>query len=486
MTYTPAKADQFIRENKHLLRSEYRLNYHLMSEFGWMNDPNGFIQYKGEYHLFYQHYPYRPEWGPMHWGHAVSRDLIRWNYLPVALAPDKPFDRDGCFSGSAIEKDGALYLMYTGHIMTGPDPKNDYYQIQNLAVSEDGVRFRKVDDNPVIGLSHIPPGASRKDFRDPKVFRRDGRYYAVLGSNDGQGNGQILLYRSEDLIRWAFVCVMAKSDGNMGDNWECPDFFELDGLDVLMFSPQRMPPQGRDYRNLHSTVYMWGRWNAVDETFQAEGYAPMDQGFDFYAPQSTLDDRGRRIVVAWMDTWETEIPTQNGHYWAGALTLPREMVRKGGKVLFKPVQEIERYRGELFQIRDLILDGETELAAGGDSYELEAVFEARDAERFGLKLRVGENEQTVLSYSTVDGVFCLDRNLSGIGPKGVRETEVPLCDGKLLLRAFVDRSSVEVFLQDGEKVMTARIYPGERSLGIRAFAEGRCSLASLKKWDLRI
>jgi sucrose-6-phosphate hydrolase len=482
MNYTLEKANRFIGENKHLLREEYRLGYHLMGEFGWINDPNGFVQYKGQYHLFYQHYPYLPQWGPMHWGHAVSDDLIAWNYLPVALAPDREYDRDGCFSGSAIEKDGALYLMYTGHVMTGPDKDKDYFQTQHIAVSEDGVQFRKYEGNPVIGLPQIPEGASGKDFRDPKVFERDGRYYVVLGSNDGNGNGQILLYRSGNLIDWTFVRVLARSEGEMGDNWECPDFFPLGGRDILMLSPQRMPAQGLDYHNLHSTVYMWGRWNAADESFAPEGYAPVDYGFDYYAPQSTLDDKGRRIIIAWMDMWETDMPTQRGHYWAGAMTLPREMIELDGKIVFRPAEEIENYRGARFDVSGLIVNGETVLETEGDRYELEAEFEVRDAQRFGLKLRVGEGEETVLSYSAAEEIFRLDRNKAGIGPKGIRETHVPLKDGKLRLRAFVDRSSVEVFLQDGEKVMTARIYPGAGSLGIRAFAEGSCLLNRLTKW----
>lgn len=465
---------------------DYRLNYHLMGEYGWINDPNGFIQYKGVYHLFYQHYPYESKWGPMHWGHAVSRDLIKWEYEPIALAPDESYDADGCFSGSAIEKDGLLYLMYTGHVMTGADAANGQQQTQNIAVSEDGVDFRKFVHNPVIDLAQIPQGASQRDFRDPKLFERDGVYYVVLGSNDGVGNGQILLYRSANLTDWTYVGVMAKSAGEMGDNWECPDFFSIDSKDFLMFSPQRMPRQGRDYWNLHSTVYMRGRWDESSGIFYSEGYAPMDYGFDFYAPQSTEDERGRRIVVGWMDMWESDMPTQKDHEWAGAMTLPREMfVDYDGQVRFRPVEEIEQHRGELFERRDIELEREIVLDTAGDSYELEAVFTISEAtERVGVKLRVGDGEETMLSYVVKEGVFTLDRNRAGIGSGGIRETELALHGGKLKLRAFVDRSSVEVFLQDGEKVMTARIYPGSSSLGIVVFSEGKSRLDVVRKWDI--
>ncbi|MFC5467358.1 glycoside hydrolase family 32 protein [Cohnella suwonensis] len=490
MRLTTSDADRFIRENKHKLRPDYRLNYHLMSEFGWMNDPNGFVQYKGLYHLFYQHHPYEPVWGPMHWGHAVSRDLVKWEYLPVALAPDTEFDRDGCFSGSAIAKDGKLALMYTGHVVTGPDKDRDYKQSQGIAFSEDGVVFEKWEGNPVIGYDRMPEGVSRKDFRDPKVFVREGQYYAVLGSNDAKGNGLVLLYRSDDLKSWTFVNVLLESDGRFGDNWECPDLFPLGDKDVFMLSPQRMPAQGEEYRNLHSTMAVTGKFDLPSGRFRPERYAQVDHGFDFYAPQSALDEKGRRIVIGWMDMWESDMPTQrDGHGWAGAMSLPREALLKDGRIVYRPVEEIESYRGNPCRLSEFELDGERGIDAFGDSYELHAVFEAGRASAFGLKLRTGEGaggpEETVLSYRTSDGLLRLNRDRSGIGPGGERRAAIPLSDGHLALRIFVDKSSVEVFAGDGEVVMTARIYPGEASQGIKLFSEGPCRVVSFRKWDIR-
>ncbi|MGG4215693.1 glycoside hydrolase family 32 protein [Paenibacillus sp. FSL L8-0638] len=469
-----------------MLRPDYRLNYHLMAEFGWMNDPNGFIQYSGQYHLFYQHYPYKSVWGPMHWGHAVSRDLMKWDYLPVALAPDGEFDQDGCFSGSAIEQDGKLVLMYTGHVVTGPDKDQDYKQSQGIAVSEDGVTFEKWEGNPVIGYDAVPDTISRKDFRDPKVFRHEDQYYVVLGSNDAQGNGLVLLYRSEDLKSWTYVNVLAVSDGRFGDNWECPDLFPLGGRHVFMLSPQRMPAQGEAYRNLHSTMYGIGDFNAEAGTFTAEQYAQVDHGFDFYAPQSTLDDKGRRIVIGWMDMWESEMPTQQGHHWAGAMSLPREAVIDHDRLLFRPLEEVENYRCNLFEQRDILLTGEQIMETFGDSYELKAVFEfeASNTNEFGLKLRVGDEEETVLSYRPDDGLFRFNRERAGIGPGGERRVPLNLNEGRLELRIFVDKSSVEIFIGDGEYVLTGRVYPGAESTGIRAFASGKCTMASFQKWDI--
>ncbi|MCZ8522799.1 MULTISPECIES: glycoside hydrolase family 32 protein [Paenibacillus] len=484
--YTKEQADRYISDHKHEVREAYRLNYHLMPELGWMNDPNGFIHYGGAYHLFYQHYPYASVWGPMHWGHAVSRDLISWEYLPVGLAPDMPYDSGGCFSGSAVEKDGTLVLMYTGHVVTGPDKDKDYYQTQSLAVSGDGVNFVKADANPVIGLQQIPEGVSRKDFRDPKVFERDGFYYAVLGSNDGRGNGLVLLYRSQDLLTWEFAGIPAKSDGSLGDNWECPDFFRLEGRDILVMSPQRVPAQGDDYQNLHSTTYMIGDLDLAKGQFDYSLCRPVDYGFDFYAPQTASDERGRRILIGWMDMWESGMPTQDGHHWAGAMTLPREVVLLDGDLRFRPVQEIEAYRTDPYELQGTALQGELELETGGDSYELQVEFEARQASVFGVKLRTSSDEETVVAYLAAEEKLVLNRNRSGTGPGGERRTEAVLERNRLALRIFVDRSSVEVFIQGGRKVMTARIYPGEESKGIKLFSEGESFVAKLRKWDLAV
>lgn len=485
--YTLERANQFIASNKHLIRPDYRLQYHLVPEYGWMNDPNGFIYHNGEYHLFYQHYPYEPVWGPMHWGHAVSRDLIHWEYKPVALAPDGTFDRDGCFSGSAIEKDGKLMLMYTGHVVTGPDNTKDYQQAQGLAISEDGVHFHKYEGNPTIGYEQIPEGVSRRDFRDPKVIELDGVYYMVLGSNDGQGNGLVLLYSSADMVQWKFVNILAKSDGTFGDNWECPDLFPLESKYILMMSPQRMAAQGEQFHNLHSTMYMVGSFDPVQGIFESERYAQVDHGFDFYAPQSTVDHKGRRIVIGWMDMWEQPMPTEDGHHWAGAMSLPRVVTLEGDTILFQPLEEMKDCRHNLYELTDLSVTGDYKLDTTGDAYELELEFEADTAEEFGIKLRVNEDaqEETVISYRPEEGLLILDREQSGIGPGGQRKASVPMQDRTLKLNIFVDKSSVEVFAGRGEVVMTARIYPSELSDGIKLFSKGACRVKALRKWDIR-
>lgn len=479
------EANQYIKQNKYKINSEYRLNYHLMGEYGWINDPNGFIQYKEMYHLFYQHNPYESVWGPMHWGHAISKDLIKWDYLPVALAPDEDFDRDGCFSGSAIEKDDKLYLMYTGHVNTGFNIKEDYKQLQCLAYSQDGIDFTKIKENPVIDSYEVPENSSKKDIRDPKTYKVGDYYYTFLGSNDKCGKGQVLMYKSSDLITWKFVNIIAKSHGELGENWECPDLFPLKNKDILIVSPQYLKASNADFTNIYSCVYMIGNLDYNVGKFEYNDFYPVDYGFNFYAPQTTIDSKGRRIMVGWMTMWEKEYPTHsNGHNWAGAMTIPREIILKDNRLYFKPIDEIEKYRRNEVVLKDIKLSGEKTFDIYGDSYELQVIYDAKEASEFGLKLRVNNHEETVLSYKKKDEMFILNIDKSGIKPKGERRTKISLIDNKLNLRIFVDKCSIEVFINNGEKVMTSLIYPSKDAVRIKAFSKEECNIELLRKWDI--
>src|SRR5699024_574045 len=203
------KAQKEIENKKQKVKNgQMRQHYHFMPETGWINDPNGLIYYKGRYHYFYQFNPYYGHWDYMHWGHAVSKDLVHWEYLPVALAPSEEYDdhiRGGCFSGSAIEHDAKLFLMYTGTFNHG----SGYEQKQCIAYSEDGIHFTKYEGNPVI---YPPEGVPSDLFRDPKVWKHDGIYYMVCGASRNK-KAQALLYRSKDMIHWEFFNVLAESRG---------------------------------------------------------------------------------------------------------------------------------------------------------------------------------------------------------------------------------------------------------------------------------
>lgn len=293
-----------------------RFQFHFEPEKGWMNDPNGLIFFQGRYHVFYQHYPYAARWGQMHWGHAVSDDLVHWEKLPIALYPDMEYENDGgCFSGSAVEKDGRLYLFYTS-------VSHGLGQTQSVAYSDDGLHFTKYVDNPVIRKNPT----NSEDFRDPKVTCIDGTYYMVVGSGD-ENCGRVLLFTSDDLLRWSYVGVLFQGDA-YAHCIECPDFFKLGDRYVLMFSKVNEKER--------STVFVVGDF--VDGQLVNYTISRPEWGVDFYAPQ-TFTDGNRRIMIGWMYHWGKEAPAHCP--FAGALSIPRELKLVGDRVYNFPVVEAQ-------------------------------------------------------------------------------------------------------------------------------------------------
>lgn len=293
-----------------------RLNYHFEPQKGWINDPNGLVYFKGKYHAFFQYNPFEPKWGPMYWGHAANDDLVHWEELPIALSPDQKYeDSKGCFSGSAIEKDGVLFLFYTS-------VSHELGQTQSIAMSTDGINFEKYKGNPVI--SQFPEDGSA-DFRDPKVTKIGATYYMVCGSGK-DGIGKVLLYKSDDLFHWHYVNVLFEG-AEYGDVIECPDFFPLGGKYILMFSIMG--------KTTYSTQFVCGNFH--DDKFEATDFCTPEAGPHFYAPQTFLDHKNRRIMIGWLYNWEKEL--DKGAEYAGALTIPRELKMKSNRITNYPVEE---------------------------------------------------------------------------------------------------------------------------------------------------
>lgn len=437
-------------------------SYHIVPPFGWCNDPNGLCFYNGEYHVFYQHHPYDVKWGPMHWGHVVSKDLAHWERLPIAIAPDKPYENGGgCFSGSAIEKDGKLYLMYTGHVDISTADGNYRIETQNIAVSDDGINFTKIDANPLIHVPIDKGDIDSDDFRDPKVWNHDGKYYAVVGSRSRDKRiGQALLFESPDLEHWTFKSIMARSEGNQGDMWECPNFAEIDGREVMILSPMNIRSEGKKFLNHQQSGYMFGEMNYDTGIFTHGEFDLFDYGFDFYAPQVMQAPDGRCILIAWLDMWSTPMPEQNDG-WAGQMTIPRELHIKDGKIISTPVKELELLRGKKVSHENLLLNKPTQLEGiSGNIGELLATIDLTKNKSFSIELRRSDNEKTVLSYD--NGTIKLNRDNSGEALNGEREVTIPTTD-ELKLQIFIDRSSLEIFINDGAAVLSTRVYPKEDS-----------------------
>ncbi|MBU5265001.1 glycoside hydrolase family 32 protein [Bacillus atrophaeus] len=478
------QAEKALKKAEEKVNKRYRLGYHIMPRANWMNDPNGLIQYKGEYHVFYQHHPYDENWGPMHWGHVKSKDLIHWEHLPLALAPGNACDPSGCFSGSAVDYHGELALIYTGHHIIDQE-KDLFYQTQNIAVSKDGTFFEKLQENPVIVE---PPEDSARHFRDPKVWKQHGNWYMVVGNSSKENVGRVILYRSPDLENWEYAGVLAQSDGSLGYMWECPDFFELDGKHVLLISPQGMEADGDLYNNLFQTGYLIGKYNDKTNKFVHGAFTELDHGHDFYAVQTLLDDKGRRIAIGWMDMWESEMPTK-ADGWCGALTLPRELtLRDDHKILMNPVEETKLLReSEHRECTNQLISWSYLAITTVELLEVLVVYDLTDcsAQTVGLKIRGLEEEETVIKYSLTDQKLTLDCSKMGKSQDGVRNARLE-ANEKLTLRMFIDRSSIEVFANHGETTMTSRIYPKEGRLGIEQFSEkGAVRLEEFTYWTLK-
>lgn len=463
----------------------FRPAYHFTPPSHWMNDPNGMVYFEGEYHLFYQHHPYGTTWGPMHWGHAVSTDLVSWEHLPIALEPD---EYGAIFSGSAVVdgRDSSGFFggrpgfvaIFTHHdTVPGTDRVR---QRQSLAYSADSGRsWTKYAGNPVLENERFA------DFRDPKVFRHEpsGEWVMILAS--GQ---TVCIYRSSDLKNWKFASEFGEGVGSHDGVWECPDLFPLsvDGDAsnvkwVLLVSIGDSPSLPEGSRTQFFTGSFDGYAFVGDEASSQARW--LDYGRDNYAGVSWSDipERdGRRIYIGWMSNWKYAnlTPTEG---WRGAMTLPRQVLLETGpeggiRLVQRPVVELEKLRWPVLKLKDA--SGEetkkrlSELRMA--SYEMAIEIGFAGLKLFGLKVRVSPEQETVIGYDPDSKELFVDRTRAGrsdFHPEFAGRHGVGLegIDGLLRLRIFVDRCSVEVFADDGRAALTDLIFPDPDALGMDIF-----------------
>ena len=404
----------------------------------WINDPNGFIWYKGWYHLFYQCFPYSAHWGRMHWGHAVSKDLVNWEEKGIALFPSKTDDRSGCFSGSAIEYKDKMYIYYTGVNYTEEDPENinccindTFTAAQLMITSEDGMKFDNITDKKTV----IPPIEDKKigdknHTRDPKVWRGKDAWYMVLGSTVDK-NGRLLFYKSSDLKTWQYLNYCEK-DG-FGWMWECPDFFEIDGKGVTIFSPMGFFNDGNGYDSV--AVCMLSSFDENTGKMElSENYQLFDYGIDLYAPQSTTDKDGNRVVIAWARMPEAII-TEKGE-WCGMMCIPRIVDVKNNHVYIRPHTNVKN-------------SFVTKLSAPKKSgYMLKTTLKNGESINVGGYVIKRENDKITTDRSKV---FNIKGNYRLIA-------ETPVINDGYELEIYVDEHLVEVFINNGEYVISNVVY----------------------------
>jgi len=467
--------------------STQRPSFHVSSPVGWFNDPNGFSLYNEEYHLFFQYHPYSIHWGPMHWGHMKTSDFIKWQTLPVALAPDQSFDESGCFSGTALEAGGKHVLMYTGvkeELL--PNNRKEIRQTQCIAIGN-GLDYEKLEGNPVIEGKMIPEGSSLVDFRDPKIWKEGEIYFALVANRNEDGSGQLLLYKSINLKQWEKCSVLIKCNNEYGRMWECPDFFKLGEKDVIIISPQDMKAKGLELHNGNGNLYFIGQYDNCEYTFLKEEVGVLDYGFDFYAPQTLLAKDGRRILIAWMQSWDNYLTP--GHFtWSGMMTIPRELIIKNGKIIQYPVRELEDYRANKVLYENYELNGAMELPGiHGREIDMEVEILSGDYQNFQIKLAGNEEFYTCISYNSQNKVITFDRKYSGIDRDIICERQMQVFNEKeyIKMRILLDKYSVELFVNDGEKVMTSLCYTSLDTNKIKFDVNGT-AIVNIVKYDIAV
>lgn len=475
-----ASSEEMMELQSKVNQSPWRQAFHIQPNTGLLNDPNAFSYFNGEYHLFYQWFPLGPVHGLKYWYHLKSKNLVDWEDAGVGIEPGSYFDSHGAYSGSAIEHEGKLYLMYTGNTR---DQNWERHPFQAMAVMNAAGTITKLKDAVI---SEVPKGYT-DHFRDPKVWKDGDTFYAVLGAQRTDETGCVVLFSSPNLLDWTFEGEIETHLPDFGFMWECPDYFVLQDTGVLIFSPQGIEPQGDHYQNIYQSGYLLGnKLNLPEKGFEHNEFIELDRGFDFYAPQTTTDASGRRLLVGWMGLPEISYPT-DAHGWAHCLTIPRELSVHDGKIVQKPATELVTLRKEESRIEDSITNSVAQYPGfNGTVYEMIVEFDRKDATEFGIEFRAGSNEKTVLSYHSIEKKVILDRTESG-QPFGTSYGTVRKCAleaDKIKFHLFVDVSSVEVFVNNGEEVFTSRIFPSKESNEIRFFAKGGTTSFRAVKWDI--
>ncbi len=457
--------------------ARYRLGFHVAPERGWLNDPNGLCQFRGNYHAFFQYNPKWPDFDTKYWRHFVSTDLFHWHDEGTALMTDIPEDRSGVYSGSAyvacgMAPDGGdlMCLYYTGNVVYPGGEAAGYDYVHSgreaneiLVTSADGIEYSmkhvllRNADYPTVCTEHV---------RDPKAWEQNGMLYMLLGARELDDEGFCLLYESADGVEWA-IKSQIYSKNQFGYMWECPNIVQIDGHDFLAVCPQGLEHEKLRRQNMWQAGYFPLPGSILDTVLVDEQtFVEWDHGYDFYAPQVFVDDAGRTILIGWMGAFDGEwTAAPRGLDWCHCLTVPRELsVGADGLLRQQPVAELEALRGE----HQTLKLGET---AEFDAYRA-------DIEVSGISGAGALTLDDALEISYADGLLTVrfhDQDVAAGRP----ERSVPLNTLDDLL-VVVDTSAVEIYANGGAEVFSTRWFPtGEKMAVCHTF-----EAATAEAWPL--
>lgn len=438
-------------ENRERIKNaKWRQRFHIEPPDGWLNDPNGLSFYKGEYHVYFQYSPIAPDGHtPRGWGHYHGSDLMHMTYDRAVMMPDIPEDSHGVYSGSAIENDGVLHIFYTGNVKMIGD--YDYVKAGRGAnvihvTTTDG---SKMSEKQVLLRNSDYPDFCSCHVRDPKVWKEGDAWKMVLGARTLDDEGCVLVYESDDLITWKYTGKVYKE--GYGYMWECPDYFEIDGKGFLSTCPQGMPHYETKWQNLNESGYFPVQGKLEDSVLG--DFTEWDMGFDFYAPQTFLDPQGRRILIGWLGMDNKaygNATTELG--WQHCLTIPRVVtVAPNGKLRQQPIAEFDELKS----------NARRQSSGQTAEYPLPFELDGEPADSFSIsldgKLELGfDKEKKLFTMKFTDEKYGCGRT--------VRNAEI---DSVRNIRVIADMSSIEVYINDGETVMSTRIYPDNDSVKLK-------------------
>lgn len=449
----------------------HRPQYHFSPEANWMNDPNGLVFFDNEYHLFYQYNPNSTVWGPMHWGHAVSENLLHWKHLPIAMYPDSLGD---IFSGSIVidwnntsgfGENGRAPMVAIFTHYNGKRLKAGYkdYEYQSIAFSNDkGRTWTKYSGNPIISN----PGL--KDFRDPKVIwhKETNKWILVLAAFD-----RVKIYTSENLIDWKYASEFEiPNDKRL---WECPDLFpiKVEGADeekwVLIVSMLNDAPNGGT-----GTLYFIGDFDGTEFTSDYSEQKWIDYGTDNYAfvTYSDLSEiDGRRVGLGWMSNWiyAKEVPTIK---WRSAMTVPRELKlskEENNYILkFEPIGELRNLEVKSEAIKSQVINKNIVIADDPEKnlYKLELSFLRHEKMDVSIKFSNDVGDFLLVGFSSYENKYFIDRTNAGKSNFNNQFAQKHFANldynrKTVDMTIYLDHSSVELFADEGRKVMTDIFFP---------------------------
>lgn len=411
--------------------------YHVCPTKNWCNDPNGFIYYNKKYHLFYQYFPYGTSWGTMHWYHVTSDDLITFKNEGIALYPSKYYDQNGCFSGTSLIKDGKLYMYYTSIRYTRPNPNNihinisgdDFVASQSLLISDDGYTFDNINNKQLlIDVFKDDEVGDATHTRDPKVWKHNNKYYMLLVSKyyeNNHGNGQLLFYESDDAVNWQYKNNYRKV--KIGDMWECPDYFDVGNQEIVLLAPERTEKTGYPSHARIATCQL--DYDNMDFDITSE-LRFLDYGLDLYAPQTTLDKNNNRVCIGWM-RMEKAIDG-----FIGMMSYPRVITYKDNHIYTNIHPNI-----------DNLFDNKTDSFNSQTPCKIETTLKNNDSINIGGYYIKYENNQVIINRSKV----YIDN------PAALTILSSPKTE-KCNLKVFYDYNIMEVYINDGQYVISNIVY----------------------------